>query len=437
MITQYFLNQIHQCTRYVFIVFFGFIFLSTSIIVWGQDNSEGDILISDINFSRFVLFMKPKISFLLHPKANRWLSIIEKNLCWSGAFKLYQPQNSYCRVNTGRIDMQLELDIKKNDESQTLRLVVTDNSGLPLFWETVILKQNKLQESDVMDAVNKITEKLTGLAGVLGTTIAFTFLQPGHKKVIAKSNTHGQNITAISNNGFRNISPRWNLDGTKIIYTRVGQKQSVIYDDLQGRAVALTPPGMKSSGGAWDKDGKSIIVVLNPNSNSDIYSINLQTKTLERLTKNPGIDTAPSIRPDGDYLLFVSDRAGSNEQIYLMYLPTKEIFRSTFTGSRNTNPVWSPDGSLIAFTSSRRGHDQIYIMDIYGENARALTKGPYPSEQPAWSPDGRQIVFASKRKRNGVFKLYTVFLDGKGLRRVTDTPDGFEEKEPTWTQRRF
>ena len=63
------------------------------------------------------------------------------------------------------------------------------------------------------------------------------------------------------------------------------------------------------------------------------------------------------------------------------------------------------------------------------------SKVPYPSEQPAWSPDNRQIIFSSKRGKD--FKLYAVFLDGKGLRRLTRTPEGFKENSPSWTLRRL
>jgi TolB protein len=81
------------------------------------------------------------------------------------------------------------------------------------------------------------------------------------------------------------------------------------------------------------------------------------------------------------------------------------------------------------------GRDQIHIMDRYGENVRAVTSGPYDSEQAEWAPDGKQIVFTSNR--TGVFRLYVVSADGTGLRRLTRTPNDWEETSPAWTWRRM
>jgi Tol biopolymer transport system component len=45
------------------------------------------------------------------------------------------------------------------------------------------------------------------------------------------------------------------------------------------------------------------------------------------------------------------------------------------------------------------------------------------------------MVFSSNR--SGEFKLYVVSTDGSSLRRLTATPPGFEETNPSWTRRRL
>ena len=85
------------------------------------------------------------------------------------------------------------------------------------------------------------------------------------------------------------------------------------------------------------------------NGNTDIYEMNLKLKKMERLTNYPGIDTAPSYSPDGDFITFESDRSGS-QKIYVMSLKTKKIKRISFGKGKYATPVWSPRGDLIAFT---------------------------------------------------------------------------------------
>jgi hypothetical protein len=47
---------------------------------------------------------------------------------------------------------------------------------------------------------------------------------------------------------------------------------------------------------------------------------------------------------------------------------------------------------------------------------------------PDWSPDGRALVFTSDRDAN--LELYSVRVDGAGLRRLTTTPT--HESNPQW-----
>ncbi|GIT04483.1 MAG: hypothetical protein CM1200mP28_17420 [Deltaproteobacteria bacterium] len=51
-----------------------------------------------------------------------------------------------------------------------------------------------------MELINELSAQLTGLDGVLGSSIAFTLKQPKRRKIIARVNTHGKKLAAISRN---------------------------------------------------------------------------------------------------------------------------------------------------------------------------------------------------------------------------------------------
>ncbi len=415
----------------------GILAMLTPTILWSQIYSDETVRLGGFTFERFVLSVSTTDRFRGHPKSQTWLTMIEKNLCWSGAFKLYQPQNRYCRVQEGTIDFQLNLELIRGITTNTLQFQLKDSDGIGLFTLQTPMAGNRLEEKIVMERVNQLTEKITGKPGILGSTLAFTFKQPGYNKLIARTSTHGEKLDGVSRTGSITISPRWSPQGNGIVYTTIGRSgSSLVYDDLIGPTKILASHRGINSGGTWFPNGKQLVITLSKDGNPELYRLSLDNLKPRRLTRHPSIDTYPAVSPDGRYLLFVSDRAG-NEQIYVMHLrnDSNEISRLTFTGIRNTDPAWSPDGRWIAFTKTVARRDQIYIMDIFGENIRAITRGPYHSEQPAWSPDGRQIVFSSNR--SGEFKLYIVFLDGTGLRRLTSTSKGFEEKSPSWTGRRF
>ena len=88
--------------------------------------------------------------------------------------------------------------------------------------------------------------------------------------------------------------------------------------------------------------------------NSDIFTMDLETRVVERITEHSSIDTSPSFSPDGKYICFNSDRSGL-QQIYVMRSDGTDVKRITFGDGIYGTPVWSPQGDLIAFTKVRKG----------------------------------------------------------------------------------
>ena len=390
--------------------------------------------------------------------AKRWLRIIDRNLCWSGVFLVTDSRYKTCRTAGGnQVDMKIMLKLKGTVTDngdlvpKHLMLTVADNDGAPLFPLELPIRKNRFREAELMDLINEMSVQLTGLKGILGSTIAFTLKQPKRRKIIARINTHGKKLAAVSRNKFINLLPSWSPKGDAIVYTTLSRRgTAIMFNDClkvvgcKYRPVKLLSSNISAarisknflsvSGGTWFSNGHKLIVTLSRKGNSDLYEFDRLKRKVIRLTTHRAIDTVPDLSPDNQHLIFVSDRSG-HEQIYYLKLGTKIPFQLTFGRGSSSDPVWSPDGTLIAFSKISSGHSQIHLMDPFTGEDNFLTRGRFNSEQPFWSPDGRQIVFVSSS--TGVDKLYIMFIDGTGRRRLTRTPRDFEEGGPSWTARKF
>jgi len=154
------------------------------------------------------------------------------------------------------------------------------------------------------------------------------------------------------------------------------------------------------------------------------------------------VDSHPTWSPDGDGIVFSSDRDG-NFDLYMTQssgLGPIQLTNSKL-GTENLEPAWSPDGKWIVFTRQQAtvtpSPSSLMLLNvqkgtIYKLTARVMIgRG---DREPAWSPDSKRIAFASDRLGPSLARstdLYVINLDGSGLTRVTSLPSN--EYHPTFS----
>ena len=152
------------------------------------------------------------------------------------------------------------------------------------------------------------------------------------------------------------------------------------------------------------------------------------------LLKSPGLDYSPAWSPDGQWILFTSERNGSAD-LYRVRLDGTALERLTDDPAYDDQGAFSPDGRQIVFVTTRAGGTaDLWILDLQTRKARPLTAGPGGDFRPAWSPDGKWIAFSSDREstmpmRKGAWEhlhlvdVYVIRPDGSGLKRLTEHGD--------------
>ncbi|HYK04135.1 MAG TPA: protein kinase [Thermoanaerobaculia bacterium] len=114
-------------------------------------------------------------------------------------------------------------------------------------------------------------------------------------------------------------------------------------------------------------------------------------RVFRKLTSGDGLESFPSLAPDGKSFAFVSLLSG-NRDIYVQRVDGRAAINITSDSpADDSEPAFSPDGSQIAFRSEREGGG-IFVMGVTGESARRLTDFGH---HPSWSPDSKRIVFST------------------------------------------
>ena len=197
----------------------------------------------------------------------------------------------------------------------------------------------------------------------------------------------------------------------------------LIYASGRGAIRLTSDPGADLQP-SWSPDGEKIVFASDRAGNREIYVMNRDGSNAERLTDNPALDYLPAFSPDGKRIAFVSTRSG-NADIYVMNADGTSAIRLTSNSADESDPAWSPDGSRIAF--SRGGH--IYLMNGDGTAELKLTSIGVNSE-PAWSPDGKTIAFLSEG-RTAYKAVYLMNADGSNVRRILGV--GYDTSSPDWS----
>ncbi len=193
--------------------------------------------------------------------------------------------------------------------------------------------------------------------------------------------------------------------------------------------VPLTEDLGDNSEPAWSPDGERILFVSNRSGNKEIWAMNADGKRPRNLTRSSDDDWMPAWSPDGKSIAFSSYRDG-NWEIYTSRDDGSRPVRLTNDPAADVAPSWSPDGQRIAFASYRDGNWELYLMDRDGSNLQRLTQDDATDYAPEWSPSGELIAFETYR--DGNMEIYVMAPDGTGLRNLTQTPAA-NDHGPAWS----
>jgi LysM repeat protein len=109
-----------------------------------------------------------------------------------------------------------------------------------------------------------------------------------------------------------------------------------------------------------------------------------------------------------------------------------EYYRLT-TDSSDTAPAGF--GSRVAFMSLRDGDWDVYTVNMDGSGLKRLTDNSAQDGLPTWSPDGKSIAFVSNR--SGAWAIWAMDANGSNQRKLFDLGGGFGSGDYDWLHERI
>jgi len=198
------------------------------------------------------------------------------------------------------------------------------------------------------------------------------------------------------------------------------------------------------SGGAREfavsPNGKEIAVVVR----GGIFASSVDGGVTKRVTASLGQESSVSFSPDGNAIVYASERGGRwgvyetrrtrTEEPYFYASTVLKETPLVVNGHQNTQPAYSPDGKELAFVEDRA---TLKVLDLAAKKERVLltAKELAPSANGSqyyqWSPDGRWIIFDYSVPGFAPGEVGLIRADGTG-QAVNLTESGFEDGRAKW-----
>ncbi|MBW4436713.1 MAG: PD40 domain-containing protein [Pleurocapsa minor GSE-CHR-MK-17-07R] len=193
---------------------------------------------------------------------------------------------------------------------------------------------------------------------------------------------------------------------------------------------------------AWGPNNY-LVYETNRFGNWDLVLIDLMTGAETPLTRDLGDNTNASWSPDGQSIVFQSNRANrfgeAKWQIYRMNVFTRETTQVSNGFTVDTNPIYANESNQLVYDTygaldtstggiNTSGIPQLAIMDDTGNNNRILTSASDNAEGPSWSPSDRYLAYSVNMNGLSQVQVYDV---GTG-EKIQITDNAVANFAPTW-----
>lgn len=199
-----------------------------------------------------------------------------------------------------------------------------------------------------------------------------------------------------------------------------------------GQAEQLVNSDELLSRPSWSPDAGAILYQSNSPDGTAIRIFEFDRDESRRVGLPDSHAQDASWHPDGDRIVYASDRNGTGLDIWETDLPTGLSWRVTTTPGDETEPAWSANGWHLAWISKT---DEQYALMLRqrGEPDLVVLESDERLSAPSWRPDGSLLTFF--RHGEGGTSLEMAILSEPVLVRAIGNGEQFIPAPVTWRDR--
>lgn len=224
---------------------------------------------------------------------------------------------------------------------------------------------------------------------------------------------------------FYTSSTDWSPDGTRIVFVALVNGRDAIYvqnvdSGRIERKIRVRLDGV--TGPSFSPDGQWIVFSGLKGGRSNLYRVRTDGSDFEALTEGRYLVQEPRFAPDGNRIVFVTDRGPETDFDNLLFslprfaifdLRTREVTLPPGQTGRNVSAQFFPDGRHLLFASDRSGIPNLFIRDLETNEDRRVTDvlsgvmGLIPNGSAvSLSRNGKRAVFSAYRA--GTWNLFAL-----------------------------
>jgi Tol biopolymer transport system component len=271
------------------------------------------------------------------------------------------------------------------------------------------------------------------------TTPGFITADSAEGIIVARIDGSQRHVLVPKDGG--SVSPIWSRDGLHLAFwhrSTYGQPWQLTVVDQYGGGRRVLSEGVtlrereeqfsQPSAISWSPDSQRMTYAADTPGGTAIFVADVAAGGSTRIT-DPAINAIdPAWAPDGESIVFVSERSTTLHSVAPDGTDEHEL---SSLKDIVLWPDWSPDGSLIAVSAVSKEQLDIFTVSADGSTVTDVSHDPSDEFSPSWSPDGDRLAWA-RAPADESARAYVVVASRDGTR-VVELRTPADLAPPVWS----